>query len=188
MVSQNWRETKQNCLCFAKFRFEAKFFFKWNWDTLHQSQRLCGSGIEAFLMLSMWSCDTTQYTWANPLTYELIRPHFSPIWIPYSQAIVRIFSTTVLMSQNIFACVIDTGSQWHRKSMTPLSQFLSSCLSKWKRLVSQSFEILVSWLKLIWTKATTFLCRKVQGLEGLSNKRAAHYWIHISLKNNSCSL
>ena len=70
-------------------------------------------------MLSMWSCDTTQYTWANPLTYELIRPHFSPIWIPYSQAIVRIFSTTVLMSQNIFACVIDTpevndtGSQWH---------------------------------------------------------------------------
>ena len=34
VVSRNWSETKRNCFCFAKFRFEAKLFLKRNWDTL----------------------------------------------------------------------------------------------------------------------------------------------------------
>ena len=49
VVSRNWSETKRNCFCFAKFRFEAKFFLKRNWDTLSCTRPGC-----FYFMYNIW--------------------------------------------------------------------------------------------------------------------------------------
>ena len=105
VVSRNWSETKRNCFCFAKFRFEAKLFLKRNWDTLSLTRiqrrkwkrrikegRICYSR-------TIWTCGIGGATPPSPL--QLTRrfyPEIKTCW--YWNKLLKQVSTTFFSSRH----------------------------------------------------------------------------------------